>query len=391
MMQYLKAKDVLSNKYKTISVEDTLGQAIEQVNDDTDTLFVFKTNEYLGFLTEKEILQSKSIYDVMKLIKDLELIENLKLKNLKFRAPKINENTSLLECCQLMIENDINMLPVFENGQIMGVVNRDSVLKKLGCELFGDKKVKSIMSKNLVSCSPHDTLFDIIVLFRTHNISSIPVILNRNIEGVISIDVIVKKAMSMNEHPDIFSFVDKKKPIYMLPVEEVMNRTFEVAKEEEQIKDVISIMLEVDANIIIVLDQVGTPIGMLTKTDLLEGIIGLQQQNTVINVHISSRMLIEDRDQIALKIQKFLTHNKNRVGKGNLFLYFNRIKQRKSFIIQYRAKLNTDIMKTHINGEGRNEEEAIEQCLARLKKQIDKTKSKIRKRHARSCCEVETK
>ncbi|RME78645.1 CBS domain-containing protein, partial [Candidatus Woesearchaeota archaeon] len=147
-------KDACVQRYKTIQMEDTLAKATTLFDGETDVLFVFDDKEYKGSLTHRAIIRS-----------GLDK-ENTKVKRLVQHTPTITEDTTPLECARLMVENDVMALPLFIEGKLSGVVTADSLLEHLKEDFFSKKKVRDVMSGDVIICAPQDPLSKVINIFK---------------------------------------------------------------------------------------------------------------------------------------------------------------------------------------------------------------------------------
>jgi CBS domain-containing protein len=86
------------------------------------SVMVMEDNTYHGLLTERDyarkvILKGKSSADT--LVKDI-LTNDL---------PKISKDSSIDDCMQLMSNNNLRYLPVFESENIIGIISINDVIK----------------------------------------------------------------------------------------------------------------------------------------------------------------------------------------------------------------------------------------------------------------------
>lgn len=115
------------------------------------------------------------------------------------RQPVILAPTDTMDVAEKLFQkHGIHHLPVVENGRLKGMVSFTDYLKIVR-ELFGgvhearkNDQVKhaitahEIMTKNLHSLSPTDTLGDAIHLFKANRFHSIPVVQGERLTGIIT-------------------------------------------------------------------------------------------------------------------------------------------------------------------------------------------------------------
>ena len=99
------------------------------------------------------------------------------------------EDTILL-VTSILSTRDIGALPVCdENDNLVGIVSERDIVNafaRSGCRLRG-LKVGRVMSTNVISCAPDDSLEKIRTLLRRHRIRHLPVIERGLVLGILSI------------------------------------------------------------------------------------------------------------------------------------------------------------------------------------------------------------
>jgi CBS domain-containing protein len=103
-----------------ITVLDALKQMAEK---NIGSIVVLEDGEYAGLLTERDyarkvILKGKS--STTTLVKEI----------MSTGLPRITPDNSVETCMQIMSENNIRYLPVFENDQLCGIISINDVIKE---------------------------------------------------------------------------------------------------------------------------------------------------------------------------------------------------------------------------------------------------------------------
>ena len=111
----------------------------------------------------------------------------------------IEEKDSMQHAVSLMREHQIRMLPVLRRGKLVGVVS-DTDLKRASASdatmldvhemlyLISKIKIKDIMTRNVVTVNPTNTLEDAILLMQKMRVGAFPVVDQHNrLKGIISI------------------------------------------------------------------------------------------------------------------------------------------------------------------------------------------------------------
>lgn len=101
----------------------------------------------------------------------------------------IEPNQTAYQAMQLMLEKKIGVLPVTENGKMIGIISeRDYPGKaKTLHKPIQDVLVKEIMSSHVVHVSPDDSIEHCIELVMKNRVRHLPVLRQEEIFGIISI------------------------------------------------------------------------------------------------------------------------------------------------------------------------------------------------------------
>jgi tRNA nucleotidyltransferase (CCA-adding enzyme) len=86
---------------------------------------------------------------------------------------------------ELMNRFSINVLPVVYNGELVGMISRETVDKAVYHGL-SESLVKEFMSVDLMAVSPEEPLQRVQALMAEHNLSLLPVVEERRLKGVVS-------------------------------------------------------------------------------------------------------------------------------------------------------------------------------------------------------------
>lgn len=117
-------------------------------------------------------------------------ITSLKAKDIMTgKVITIEEERSVFDAIEKMMKNDIECLPVVKDRTLKGIITFRDIITKVVYNLKDPKttKVKDIMSKNVITCSPDSTLLEVVKLMKNKRLRRIPVIdENSKLVGIIS-------------------------------------------------------------------------------------------------------------------------------------------------------------------------------------------------------------
>lgn len=109
---------------------------------------------------------------------------------------------SIEQVCQLLADKGIGAVLVLKpDGGIAGILSeRDIVrgLSMIGTDLL-QQSADSIMTKNVMVCSSHDTIEDVMHLMTKRRIRHLPVVDDGRLIGMISIGDVVKRRIAQTE------------------------------------------------------------------------------------------------------------------------------------------------------------------------------------------------
>jgi acetoin utilization protein AcuB len=121
----------------------------------------------------------------------------------------IDEDTSMMKASQIMKENNIRRLPVMHKGKLVGMITDRDIKEASPSKattldvhelyyLLSELKVKDIMSKNVYTIGPEETVEKAAVKMLEHRISGLPVVNEKGkVVGVITQGDIFKVLVSL--------------------------------------------------------------------------------------------------------------------------------------------------------------------------------------------------
>jgi len=111
------------------------------------------------------------------------------MNKMKINAPSIPCGTSLVAVVDLFAKHQINAVPVVNStNEVIGFVSESDCLQALISGSYHCDKpaiVNDVMSKNVVSVSPQDSIIDIAIRMTKDNLSVYSVVENRQLVGII--------------------------------------------------------------------------------------------------------------------------------------------------------------------------------------------------------------
>jgi CBS domain-containing protein len=119
------------------------------------------------------------------------------LSRKKITIASVWPDTPVIEALQIMAEKNIGSIMIMENDQYLGIMTERDYSRKviLKGKNSTDTKVSEIMSTDLPSVSPADSIEHCMELMTAKNIRYMPVFENNKLVGIISMSDVVKETI----------------------------------------------------------------------------------------------------------------------------------------------------------------------------------------------------
>ncbi|MBO9538985.1 CBS domain-containing protein [bacterium] len=101
---------------------------------------------------------------------------------------KVTSITMVPEVAQKMRQENIGLIPVEDNGQLVGVVTDRDIAINAVAKGEINQPVKAIMTKALVTIGPNSNVEEAIQTMLQHNVRRLPVIDNGRLMGMVSLE-----------------------------------------------------------------------------------------------------------------------------------------------------------------------------------------------------------
>ena len=110
--------------------------------------------------------------------------------------PTALTSDNLQTCARLLVDAGCSILAVLSKDQeLAGVVTHWDISSAVGAGETGDLGIKDIMTTDVISASPDETLLEAIRKLEHHEISAMPVVENCEVLGVISTDLLATRSL----------------------------------------------------------------------------------------------------------------------------------------------------------------------------------------------------
>jgi len=100
----------------------------------------------------------------------------------------VSPNQTIQEAAQLMSQYNVGAVPVVENGRVRGIVtDRDITLRSTAQGLNAQTPVSEVMSTNLVTGRPNMSVQEAASLMSQNQIRRLPIVENNELRGIVAL------------------------------------------------------------------------------------------------------------------------------------------------------------------------------------------------------------
>lgn len=116
------------------------------------------------------------------------LVKDVMKRNVIVAKPEIN----IREMSQVMSKFHIGCLVIVEKGKTVGVVTERDILNSIANGMNPDKTMaKDIMTKNVITIEPDNSIDDAVELMTKNRIKKLPVVKNGKLVGIVTASDII--------------------------------------------------------------------------------------------------------------------------------------------------------------------------------------------------------
>ncbi len=106
-------------------------------------------------------------------------------------------SATVRDAARTLVDKNTDILSVLApDGRMAGVVTDWDITQAASCDEITDAKVDAIMSRDVVSCGPRDSILDVVLKLEQHNISALPVLAPEGqVLGVITASLLATRTL----------------------------------------------------------------------------------------------------------------------------------------------------------------------------------------------------
>lgn len=354
--------DIATTDYIELDAESKVGKARSVFETENPKgIIVTRAGDYVGVVTQKQLLRSH-------------IEDHTKLETLAKAAPNIERTDNIRDVARSLVEGGTKVAPVFEAGDLWGVIDEDLILEAV-LENLDSLTVEQIYTENPITIHENATLGQAINRLREHGVSRLPVVDDDgNLAGVVTTHDVVnfatRKEQRITGEGDRAGDLDR---MLDLPVYDVMSSPVETTTLEETVEAAVERMLDNDFAGLVVTPEDDDRVvdGVLTKTDVLRALSYTEED--VLDVQITNVNLLDtiSRESIRSSISEISDkYQKMQVRHAHVRFHEHKEKLRGTPLIQCKIRLRTNRGQVAGSGEGYGAEQAFNVALDKLERNV---------------------
>lgn len=337
----------------TIDGNAKISEAISKMREnDIQQLPVLSEEKYIGMLTYKNILRRGSVRT------------NSKAYNFSIIAPRINENSNVMEAVKLLVESGLNSIPVFQKEKLVGIVTRLDIIRNLSDIYPNAARTKNyeIMTADVVTVDTNDEIEASSQKIRTLDEFEIPVTNNGKLAGILRLKDIINNILMDKQKISYGQYTSGKSKVEIVAsslMDNPINST-----EDNTIVDTAALMVKNHLHIIPITGKDSKLTGIVGITDILNSLETGTEEGFYIEI---SGLEEQDRDLYDITYfmaDKFITNISRVIGNnGKLLFNIRKYKTEGKGKYSIRTKLITPKFSMEDDGAGYNYGKCIRDIL----------------------------
>ncbi|AEH35712.1 CBS domain-containing protein [Halopiger xanaduensis] len=358
--------DIATQEYIEVDVGTRMGKVRSMFEDGNPKgIIVTNDGEYEGVISEREVLQSH--------VEDDAKVKALTKPSRNAPAPKVDREEDVRETARVLIESNAKVAPVFQNGELWGVITDDAILEAV-IDNLDTLTVEDIYTADPVTIEEDDGIGRAINYLRENGISRLPV-LNENgyLTGVVTTHDIADFVIRESHSTTTGDRVGDTDRMLDVPVYDIMNSPVETINLDATAKDAVEVMLEKDYAGLIVTpeDDDRVVIGVITKTDVLRALTFTEEERMDVQITnismldtITREGVVEGIEEVADKYQDMQVHH------AHVRFKEHKEKLRGTPLVHCQIRLRTNKDQVAGTGEGYGAESAFRVALEKLERNV---------------------
>ncbi|QFU83892.1 CBS domain-containing protein [Natronorubrum aibiense] len=358
--------DIATTEYIEVDVGTRMGKVRSTFdNGNPKGIIVTDDGEYEGVISEREVLQSH--------VEDDAKVSALIKPSRNSPAPKVDRNEDVRETARVLIESNSKVAPVFEHGDLWGVISDDAILEAV-LENLDTLTVEDVYSDDPVTLAEDDGIGKAINHLREHGISRLPVV-NENgyLSGVVTTHDIADFVIRENHTTTTGDRVGDSQRLLDVPIYDIMTSPVATTTLDTTAKAAVEQMLEQDYAGLMVTpkDDDRVVIGVITKTDVLRALTFTEEEHMDVQITNISMLDTITRESIVQSIEDVSDKYADmQVMHAHVRFHEHNEKLRGTPLVQCQIRLRTNKGQVAGTGEGYGAENAFRVAIDKLERNV---------------------
>ncbi|TMT87123.1 CBS domain-containing protein [Haloterrigena sp. H1] len=358
--------DIATTEFIEVDAGTRMGKVRSQFeNGNPKGIIVTNDGDYEGVISEREILQSH--------VEDDAKVSALTKPSRSTPSPKVDRQEDVRETARVLVESNAKVAPVFEHGELWGVISNDDILEAV-LDNLDALTVEDIYTDDPVTLREDDGVGKAINLLREHGISRLP-ILNENgyLSGVVTTHDIADFVIRKSDTTTTGDRVGDSQRMLDVPVYDIMNSPVETTTLDATAKEAAEAMLKDDYAGLMVTpaDDDRVVIGIITKTDILRALTFTEEEHMDVQITNISMLDTITRESIVQSIEDVSDKYADmQVMHAHVRFHEHNEKLRGTPLVQSQIRLRTNKGQVAGTGEGYGAENAFRVALDKLERNV---------------------
>ncbi len=274
--------DIVSTDYVEFDPETPASKLVGRFEDPSLPGVIVRGDAFEGIVTRRQLATSH-------------IQPETKVGSLVAHVPRLAPDEDIRKVAGLMVDSDARLLPVFEGGELTGVVTADAVLRAV--EPYLDAAtVADTYTRTVASVSPTTSFGAAVNTLREERITHLPVVDDGSLVGVLSLYDVVPLAVRAGSRSQggnasgrtgrggFGAREGELSRVLDLPVRDMMTSPARTVRPGATLQEALGEMFEAGGSSLVVTEDDSLE-GILTKTDLLDALTWESEGSRAVQVY----------------------------------------------------------------------------------------------------------
>jgi len=257
----MKVEDIMTKNPVFLHESDFMTHARQMIRDHNKRTMpvVDSKKRVIGMLSEKDAL---NIYSTK---------SNVTVEGFTSGFPEVYPDMDIMHAAKIMVDADAGRVPVILSSQdktLAGILSTVDIFRNLDLDRSPKKKIEDVMTRNVISCSPKDSIAKVWLNMKEMGFSGFPVVKDGQLVGMVTRRNIIRAGYARIEREDEHGTKSTMSP----PVEKVMSSPAYTLSPQTTLKDAIKAFLKLDVGRLSVVND-GVLVGIVDRNDIIKAFI----------------------------------------------------------------------------------------------------------------------